>query len=156
VPCYRCGARQSDPEAGKPSPWRQGLVAGHQVLVCPGCYPEVTPDLARCSRCAGVRLVRRLDQVECLDCHQTTDASADPAGPSPRPVDSGSADSGSAHSSLAADVARALDRLHGPRLPAPAPALAPNALAKHHHGDNGSGGARTLRNKRAAPGTETT
>ena len=105
MPCYRCGARQSDPEAGKPSPWRQGLVAEHQVLVCPECYPAASSDLARCPGCAGVRLVRRLDQVECLDCHQTRDAGTEPPVPGPRAADSG----------LAAEVARALDRVLGNR-----------------------------------------
>jgi hypothetical protein len=101
VPCYRCGARQSDPDPGKPSPWRQGLIAEHQVLLCPDCYPPAADNLTRCSRCAGVRLIRRLDQVECLDCHRTRDAETEPAIPAPRPVDSG----------LAAEVARALERI---------------------------------------------
>jgi len=26
MPCYRCGTRQVDPEPGKGSPWRQGVV----------------------------------------------------------------------------------------------------------------------------------
>jgi len=105
VPCYRCGGRQLDPEPGKPSPWRQGVVAEHQVLLCPDCYPTAAADLTRCTRCAGVRLIRRLDQVESLDCHATRDANAEPAVPAPRQVDSG----------LATEVARALDRLRGPR-----------------------------------------
>ena len=74
MPCYRCGARQGDPEPGKPSPWSQGLVREHQVLICPDCYPAAVDELTRCSRCDGVRLVRRLDQVECLDCRLTRDA----------------------------------------------------------------------------------
>ena len=105
MPCYRCGGRQSDPEPGKPSSWRQGVVAEHQVLICPDCYPTAVPDLTHCSRCAGVRLIRRLDQVECLDCQQTRDANTDPTVPAPRAVDSG----------LAAEVARALERIRGPR-----------------------------------------
>jgi hypothetical protein len=105
VPCYRCGGRQADPEPGKPSPWRQGLVAEHQVLLCPDCYPAAAPDLTRCSRCHGVRLIRRLDQVECLDCHEIRDADAEPAVTAPRVVDSG----------LAADVASALERIRGSR-----------------------------------------
>ena len=101
MPCYRCGVRQSDPEPGKPSPWRQGVVAEHQVLLCPDCYPAAMPDLARCARCTSVRLIRRLDQVECLDCHATRDATDESAVPAPRPIDSG----------LAAEVARALERM---------------------------------------------
>jgi hypothetical protein len=106
VPCYRCGTRQGDPEPGKPSPWRQGLLAEHQVLVCPDCYPAARADLTRCTRCEGVRLVRRLDQVECLDCRLTRDA-AEEAGAAGTPAARGG-DAG-----LAAEVATALDRLLG-------------------------------------------
>jgi hypothetical protein len=77
----------------------------HQVLICPVCYPAMRGELGCCSRCAGVRLVRRLDQVECLDCRLTRDAAAGEAGgvevPAPRATDSG----------LAAEVASALDRI---------------------------------------------
>jgi hypothetical protein len=111
VPCYRCGARQGDPEPGKPSPWRQGLVCEHQVLVCPECHQAALGELARCPRCDSVRLVRRLDQVECLDCHLTRDVLANPgdAEPAIRPSSPG-ADSG-----LAAEVASALARVLGTR-----------------------------------------
>ncbi|HEX3711833.1 MAG TPA: hypothetical protein VHV09_03485 [Trebonia sp.] len=65
-------------------------------------------ELARCSRCDGVRLVRRLDQVECLDCRLTRDSSSpeeDPGSgvPAPRTADAG----------LAAEVASALARILG-------------------------------------------
>jgi len=36
MPCYRCGARQVDPDRGE-SPWRRGVRADRQVLICPGC-----------------------------------------------------------------------------------------------------------------------
>ena len=103
MPCYRCGARQQDPEPGKPTPWRQGLVSEHQVLICPDCHPAALGELARCPRCESVRLVRRLDQAECLDCRLTRDAHAEPTVPSPRGQDSG----------LAAEVASALARVLG-------------------------------------------
>jgi hypothetical protein len=108
VPCYRCGARQVDPEPGKPSSWRQGLVSEHQVLICPDCYPTALADLTRCPRCDSVRLVKRLDQVECLECHLTrtvlaNDMDAERAVPAPRGQDSG----------LAAEVASALARVLG-------------------------------------------
>jgi hypothetical protein len=110
VPCYRCGTRQADPEPGKPSPWRQGLVGEHQVLICPDCHPAALAELTRCPRCDSVRLIRRLDQVECLDCRLTrtvpaSDADAEPAATpeSPRGGDSG----------LAAEVASALARVLG-------------------------------------------
>ncbi len=109
MPCYRCGARQGDPEPGKPSPWRQGLVREHQVLICPDCHPAALGALARCPRCDSVRLVRRLDQVECLDCRLTRTVLADTgdAGPAAVPA-SARGDSG-----LAAEVASALARVLG-------------------------------------------
>ena len=110
MPCYRCGARQGDPEPGKPSPWRQGLVCEHQVLICPDCHPDALGELTRCPRCESVRLIRRLDQVECLDCRLTRDVLADAgeaglAQPGPASGDSG----------LAAEVASALARVLGTR-----------------------------------------
>jgi hypothetical protein len=57
-----------DPEPGKPSPYHRGLVGEHQVLICPACQPAAAADLTRCTGCGGVRLIRRLDQIECLDC----------------------------------------------------------------------------------------
>ncbi len=108
MPCYRCGARQGDPEPGKPSPWRQGLVREHQVLVCPDCHPAALGELVRCPRCDSVRLVRRLDQVECLDCSLTRTVLADPAEAEPAVPASARGDCG-----LAAEVARALARVLG-------------------------------------------
>ena len=103
MPCYRCGTRQVDPEPGKPSPWHRGVVREHQVLICPDCYPTALDELTRCSRCDSVRLVRRLDQVECLDCGLTRDADAEPGSQASHGADSG----------LAAEVARALERILG-------------------------------------------
>jgi hypothetical protein len=73
------------------------------VLICPDCYPEAFIDLTRCARCDSARLVKRLGQVECLDCRLIRDADADPAIPGPRGQDSG----------LAAEVASALARVLG-------------------------------------------
>jgi hypothetical protein len=103
VPCYGCGTRQVDPEPGKPSPWHRGVVREHQVLICPDCYPAALAELTGCPRCDSVRLVKRLGQVECLDCRLTRDADAGPAVPGPRGADSGLAD----------EVARALARVLG-------------------------------------------
>jgi hypothetical protein len=108
VPCYRCGARQGDPEPGKPSPWRQGLVREHQVLICPGCHPDALGELVRCPRCESVRLVRRLDQVECLDCRLTRTVLADTEDAGCAVPTTACADSG-----LAAEVAKALARVLG-------------------------------------------
>ena len=103
MPCYRCGTRQVDPEPGKPSPWHRGVVREHQVLICPDCYPVASMDLTCCPRCASVHLVKRLDQVECLECRLTREAHAEPQVPAARSEDSG----------LAAEVARALERILG-------------------------------------------
>ena len=69
MPCYRCGVRQTDPERGK-SPWRRGVLRDQLVLVCPRCQEsgEWTAELESCARCASLHLIRRLGQVECLDC----------------------------------------------------------------------------------------
>jgi pyruvate/2-oxoglutarate dehydrogenase complex dihydrolipoamide acyltransferase (E2) component len=88
VPCYRCGVRQTDPERGK-SPWRRGVLRDHLVLVCPACQqsPDWTGELDRCRGCASVHLIRRLDQLECLDCGLVRDlAPVQPAPASPAPA----------------------------------------------------------------------
>ena len=124
MPCYRCGTRQADPEPGKSSPWRRGVISEHQVLVCPACQPAALADLTRCVRCGSAYLIRRLDQVECLDCRLIRDTASDPvatqappaataprAPSAPRAHESPTAPgSGSA---LAAEVARALERVLG-------------------------------------------
>ena len=112
MPCYRCGRRQVDPEAGKSSPWRRGVVGEHQVLICPACVANALADLDHCGRCDGAHLVRRLDQVECLDCRLVRDAEAQ-ARDVPQQV---TQTAGAGHSTeLAAEVARALDRVLGRR-----------------------------------------
>ena len=143
MPCYRCGTRQVDPEAGKSSPWRRGVVSEHQVLVCPACAATALADFSRCSRCGSAHLIRRLDQVECLDCRLIRDAepeppaagslaaeslaaeslggeapSAAPSGSTSGPAPATATDRPSPASSggdLAGEVARALDRLRGNR-----------------------------------------
>jgi hypothetical protein len=140
MPCYRCGVRQVDPEPGKPSPYHRGVVDEHQVLICPACQTAALADLTRCARCRGVRLIRRLDQIECLDCQLVKDAGGPPGrvldgdgsggdapgGRAPGGGDAlgghgvpGGADpddiSGRRDSALAAEVARALERMRGTR-----------------------------------------
>jgi hypothetical protein len=80
MPCYRCGTRQVDPERGK-SPWKRGVLREHQVLVCPACQPAADADLDRCARCGSVHLIRRLDQVECLDCRLIREPEFEPSLP---------------------------------------------------------------------------
>jgi hypothetical protein len=123
MPCYRCGTRQGDPEPGKGSPWRRGVIREHQVLICPACQPAALAELSRCPGCGGAHLIRRLDQVECLDCRLTRDADADSgisdaetAPESDMPdisVMSRSDSTATRDPGLAAEVARALDRLRG-------------------------------------------
>ena len=101
MPCYRCGIRQTDPERGK-SPWRRGVVHDQLVLICPGCQESAdwTAEFERCAKCRSAHLIRRLGQVECLDCGLAREA-LDLAGrPSP-------------DTALADEVSRALDRLLG-------------------------------------------
>jgi len=112
LPCYRCGVRQTDPERGK-SPWRRGVLRDELVLVCPACQEsgEWTAELESCSRCASVHLIRRLGQVECLDCGlvREPEVALVPAA-HPR---SASTTAGRSDAALAEEVGRALDRLLG-------------------------------------------
>jgi len=102
MPCYRCGVRQTDPERGK-SPWRRGVRSDQLVLVCPACQEAAdwTADLESCAGCGSVHLIRRLGQVECLDCGLIRE-------PEPVLIRSARADT-----ALAEEVGRALDRLLG-------------------------------------------
>jgi hypothetical protein len=81
MPCYRCGARQVDPDRG-PSPWKRGVRSDRQVLVCPQCQSgrDWASDLDRCRNCGTVHLVRRLGEVECRDCGQVRQPADGPAG----------------------------------------------------------------------------
>jgi hypothetical protein len=76
MPCYRCGARQADPGKG-PSPWKRGVIADAQVLVCPDCQQahDWTADLDRCESCGSTMLVRALGETRCRECSFTKQAS---------------------------------------------------------------------------------
>ncbi|MGH3188223.1 MAG: hypothetical protein ACRDPY_24675 [Streptosporangiaceae bacterium] len=108
--------RQTDPERGS-SPWRRGVFADHLVLICPDCQEsdDWTAELERCARCGSVHLIRRLDQVDCLDCGLVREpamvggASPSSSGSSSRPGKT------SADNALAEEVGRALDRVLGRR-----------------------------------------
>jgi len=84
MPCYRCGARQVDPDRGE-SPWKRGVRADRQVLICPACQSTVdwTAELDQCPVCSSVHLVRRLGEVECRDCGDVREPSPSAAGVSP-------------------------------------------------------------------------
>jgi hypothetical protein len=131
--------RQTDPERGK-SPWRRGVVHDQLVLICPACQESAdwTAELERCTKCRSAHLIRRLGQVECLDCGLVREPEAvfnpglnpglnpgpDP-GLNPGPlvpvggpdaagwVPAGSRSPGAADAALADEVSRALDRLLG-------------------------------------------
>jgi hypothetical protein len=95
MPCYRCGARQVDPDRGE-SPWKRGVRADSQVLICPTCQSSFDwmAELDRCPVCLSVHLVRRLGEVECRDCGYVRDPGS-PASAGPIPgVAAGSAASG--------------------------------------------------------------
>ena len=140
MPCYRCGMRQTDPERGK-SPWRRGVVHDQLVLICPACQESAdwTAELERCAKCRSAHLIRRLGQVECLDCGLVREPEAllnpglnpefnpglDPGlvpvggpdvtgrAPAGGSAAAGGRPSGAADSALADEVSRALDRLLG-------------------------------------------
>jgi hypothetical protein len=86
MPCYRCGARQVDPDRGE-SPWKRGVRADRQVLICPACQSSVdwSAELDRCPVCSSVHLVRRLGEAECRDCGDVREPSPSPAGVRPIP-----------------------------------------------------------------------
>jgi hypothetical protein len=69
MPCYRCGARQTDPIRGA-SPWKRGVRDERQVLICPDCQAitDWTTDLDHCAVCRSSILVCRLGEIECRDC----------------------------------------------------------------------------------------
>jgi hypothetical protein len=100
MPCYRCGARQTDPGKG-PSPWKRGVIDDQQVLVCPVCQQshDWVADLDRCQSCGSTMLVRALGETRCREC-STVKSGVAAAG-------------GGGDSSLSADVDAALRRRFG-------------------------------------------
>lgn len=75
MPCYRCGARQSDPARGL-SPWLRAVRADTQVLVCPECQQSHSwaDDVDHCSTCGSTKLIRRLGNTVCRDCEASATA----------------------------------------------------------------------------------
>jgi len=113
MPCYRCGARQTDPARG-PSPWKRGVRSGRMVLVCPACQQvhDWTADLDRCATCGSTMLVRALGETTCRACGASQPERPDRAdAPAPAGPQHPSSDD-----ALADEVRAALDRvLHGIR-----------------------------------------
>lgn len=99
MPCYRCGARQTDPVRGA-SPWKRGVHRSAHVLICPDCQRAPDLDLDTCTRCGSVALICRLGEIECRSCGTTR-----PATPS---------SSSTPNSTLSAEVEAALNRVLGP------------------------------------------
>ena len=111
MPCYRCGARQVDPDRGE-SPWRRGVRSDRQVLICPGCQSSVDwmAELDRCPVCASAHLVRRLGEVECRDCGFVSEPTGE-RGPSGGGTAGGIADETAAAGSAAEAAAGGPDRM---------------------------------------------
>jgi hypothetical protein len=99
MPCFRCGARQTDPDRGS-CPWRRGVRADAQVLICPECQPVADLDL--CQRCGSADLICRLGDVECRECGHVRAAEPGTAPAMPQPP-----------AGLSEEVAAALDRVLG-------------------------------------------
>ncbi|MFG1942633.1 hypothetical protein [Nonomuraea sp. NPDC048826] len=106
MPCYRCGARQTDPVRGA-SPWRRGVRRETQVLVCPDCQRLHDLDLDTCAGCGSVALICRLGEVECRSCGAVRMAET------PAPVDSGALLASGPPPGLSAEVEAALNRVLG-------------------------------------------
>jgi hypothetical protein len=99
------------------------VVHDQLVLICPACQESTdwTAELERCAKCRSAHLIRRLGQVECLDCGLVREpeavtlvpargASAPGAAARPSAADR---PTGAADTALADEVSRALDRLLG-------------------------------------------
>jgi hypothetical protein len=109
MPCHRCGARQTDPVRGA-SPWRRGVRAGQQVLICPQCQRarDWTADLAHCAECGSARLIRALGSTQCKDC-----GAEDRVTPETVPDTPATPESRSGVTTLSEDVHAALERHFG-------------------------------------------
>ncbi|MFG6191414.1 hypothetical protein [Nonomuraea sp. JJY05] len=105
MPCYRCGARQTDPVRGA-SPWQRGVRHETQVLICPDCQRLHDLDLDACAACGSVALICRLGEVECRSCGEVRLARSDALAGSP--VSPPSSPPG-----LSAEVEAALNRVLG-------------------------------------------
>ncbi|SEM49904.1 hypothetical protein [Nonomuraea pusilla] len=100
MPCYRCGAWQTDPVRGA-SPWKRGVRDETQVLICPDCQRLPGLDLDTCSTCRSTALVCRLGEVECRSCGAVRPARATAFATPPPPP------------GLSAEVEAALNRVLG-------------------------------------------
>ncbi|MEV3979078.1 hypothetical protein [Nonomuraea sp. NPDC049758] len=107
MPCYRCGARQTDPVRGA-SPWQRGVRNESQVLICPDCQRLHDLDLDSCTTCGSAALICRLGEIECRGCGAVRQARA------PKGFEEQGAYVGSgAPPGLSAEVEAALNRVLG-------------------------------------------
>jgi hypothetical protein len=88
------------------------------VLVCPACQEssDWTAELERCAKCRSAHLIRRLGQVECLDCGLVREPDASlvlAAAPNAAGRASAANNASPVDATLADEVGRALDRLLG-------------------------------------------
>ncbi len=106
MPCYRCGARQADPARG-PSPWKRGVYAGGQVLICPECQRgrDWTAELDACRVCGSTALYRALGETACRACGATGDGRSAARGEAEASAAAGASEA------LRDDVGAALDRV---------------------------------------------
>jgi len=107
MPCYRCGARQTDPVRGV-SPWKRGVRQEAQVLVCPDCQAAHDLDLDTCESCGSITLICRLGEIECRSCGAVRMARSDTSPPAAEPVGVSEESSG-----LSEEVEAALNRVLG-------------------------------------------
>jgi hypothetical protein len=105
MPCFRCGARQTDPVRGA-SPWKRGVRHETQVLICPDCQRSGDLDLDTCHSCGSTSLICRLGEVECRSCGAVRLATGRHGTCSAPPRPTGAP-------GLSEEVAAALDRVLG-------------------------------------------
>jgi hypothetical protein len=93
------------------------VLADHLVLICPDCQQsgDWTAELERCARCGSAHLIRRLDQVDCLDCGLVREPALVGGASSPSDESSWRPGGSGADNALAEEVGRALDRVLGRR-----------------------------------------
>jgi hypothetical protein len=86
------------------------VVRDQLVLICPGCQESAdwSADLEHCAKCRSAHLIRRLGQVECLDCGLVREPGATCAEVCTEVC-------AAVDTALADEVGRALDRLLGRR-----------------------------------------
>ncbi|TQS29076.1 hypothetical protein [Microbispora sp. KK1-11] len=106
MPCYRCGARQTDPVRGA-SPWKRAVRHEAQVLVCPDCQRVHDLDLDTCASCGSIALICRLGEIECRSCGEVRLARAG------EPLVTAGSPGCARMPGLAAEVEAALDRVLG-------------------------------------------